>query len=165
MKNFLFLLFILSTTNHALAQLKITDVLKKYNTGSIPYIYTDAISLEDENIVVLDAREKTEYEVSHIKDAVYIGYKDFNERQIQGLLEDKSQKIIVYCSLGVRSEDIAEHLKNKGYTRVYNLYGGIFEWVNHGLPVYNNEGKRTDSIHAYSENWSRFLKKGIKVYD
>ena len=40
--------------------------------------------------------------------------------------------IIVYCSIGVRSEDIGEKLKELGYTKILNLYGGIFDWKNKG---------------------------------
>ena len=72
---------------------------------------------------------------------------------------------MVYCSLGVRSEDIAEQLKKAGYNKVKNLYGGIFEWKNNGFPIYNLENKETDSIHTFSMKWSKWLKKGIKVYD
>lgn len=70
----------------------------------------------------------------------------------------------MYCSLGIRSEHIAEKLKKRGYTSVYNLYGGIFEWKNKDYKVYDSNEKETDNIHAYSKAWSKWLKKGNKVY-
>jgi hypothetical protein len=70
----------------------------------------------------------------------------------------------VYCSLGIRSETIANQLKKAGYTNIKNLYGGIFEWRNKGFKVYNSEDKKTDSIHAFSKAWSKWLTKGTKVY-
>jgi len=71
----------------------------------------------------------------------------------------------VYCSLGIRSEDIAEKLKKAGYNNVLNLYGGIFEWKNKDFTVYNSEGTQTEKIHTFSKEWSKWLTKGIKVYE
>jgi 3-mercaptopyruvate sulfurtransferase SseA len=71
----------------------------------------------------------------------------------------------VYCSLGIRSETVASKLKKAGFTNVYNLYGGIFEWKHNDFPIYNSNEKETDSIHAFSKDWSKWAKKGIKIYD
>jgi len=72
--------------------------------------------------------------------------------------------IVVYCSLGIRSEIIGKQLIAEGYTAVYNLYGGIFEWVNKGKAVYNNT-QETSKVHAYSKSWGSYLLKGTKVYE
>ena len=77
---------------------------------------------------------------------------------------DKNQKIIVYCSIGVRSEKFGESLQRQGYTNVRNLYGSLFAWKNKGYPIVNTEGNPTDSVHVYSKEWSQYLKKGVKVY-
>ena len=71
---------------------------------------------------------------------------------------------MVYCSIGIRSEDISEKLKKAGYTNVYNLYGGIFEWKNRNYPVVNPENEVTEKVHAYSKQWGQWLHKGKKVY-
>ena len=49
-------------------------------------------------------------------------------------------------------------------TNVYNLYGGLFEWVNKGGDIYK-KGQTTQKVHAYSKKWGRYLTKGIKVYE
>ena len=72
---------------------------------------------------------------------------------------------MVYCSVGIRSESIADSIKKAGYYNIENLYGGIFEWKNNNFPVYNSAQKETDSIHTYNKTWSKWLKKGIKVYE
>ena len=41
---------------------------------------------------------------------------------------DKSKAYIVYCRSGVRSSEAAEYMRRKGFTRVYNLEGGILRW-------------------------------------
>jgi NDP-sugar pyrophosphorylase family protein len=61
--------------------------------------------------------------------------------------------------------DIAEQLKQEGFTSIYNLFGGIFEWKNKDNPVYNNYGEETNDVHVYSEKWGKWLLKGTKIYD
>ena len=51
-----------------------------------------------------------------------------------------------------------------GYKNVYNLYGGIFEWKNQDLPVFDSNNKETENVHAFSKEWSQYLTKGKKVY-
>ncbi len=77
---------------------------------------------------------------------------------------NKDSPIIVYCSVGYRSERVGEKLKSAGFKNVKNLYGGIFQWVNEGHPVVNKKDHWTDSVHTYNKNWSQWLTKGIKVY-
>lgn len=115
------------------------------------------------NVQLLDAREWNEYQVSHIENAKYVGYDHFQLETLKSI--DKKQKIVVYCSVGYRSEKISEKLKQAGFTDVSTLYGGIFEWVNQSNPVVDSKGKTTESIHAYSKTWSVWLSKGVKVYD
>ena len=66
--------------------------------------------------------------------------------------------------MGYRSEKIGEQLKKMGYQRVYNLYGGIFEWTNRSLPLVNKTEAPTKQVHAYDKNWGQWLDKGEKVY-
>lgn len=113
--------------------------------------------------LLLDARERREFEVSHIAGARFVGYNDFDLQRLAGI--DKNRKIIVYCSVGYRSEQIANKLIQAGYRDVSNLYGGIFEWVNEGYPVVNATGEPTMDIHAYNKVWSVWLDKGNKIYD
>lgn len=112
--------------------------------------------------IFLDTRELKEYKISHIKNALHVGYTEFDLQSIEEVSKDAP--IILYCSIGVRSQEIGEQLKSAGYTRIYNLYGGIFQWVNEGFPVYNEQGK-TNNVHAYSKMWGIWLNKGEKVYD
>ena len=85
-----------------------------------------------------------------------MGYDDFDIQSVEKL--DKSKTIIIYCSVGYRSEKVTKKLEKVGFKTVYNLYGGIFEWYNQGLPIVNNDGRETDKIHAYNEKWSQWVK-------
>ncbi|MDQ6763829.1 MAG: rhodanese-like domain-containing protein [Bacteroidota bacterium] len=117
--------------------------------------------MKKNSVFFLDAREKKEYDVSHIKNAVYVGYDDFNFSRLSNI--PKGDEIIVYCSIGKRSENITKKLVEAGYGNVSNLYGGIFEWVNRGYGVVDLNNKATDTVHAYGRFWGRWLDKGVKV--
>jgi len=157
-------LFILIST-FSFSQETISDLLKKYNTKSVPYISVQELAMPKINAIILDAREAKEFETSHIKNAICVGYDFFDLESISEKIPNKDAKIVVYCSLGIRSEDIAEKLKKAGYNNVLNLYGGIFEWKNKDFTVYNSEGTQTEKIHTFSKEWSKWLTKGIKVYE
>ena len=147
------------------SQETLSELLKKHNNQSIPYISVQELAMPKTEAIVFDARELSEFEVSHLKNAIYVGYSKFQIDFIQDKIKDKDQVIVVYCSLGIRSEDIAEKLKSSGYTNVLNLYGGIFEWKNKDFKVFNSEEKETDNIHVFNELWSKWLTKGIKIYE
>jgi rhodanese-related sulfurtransferase len=163
MKLIVFIFFSLLALSMS-AQDSLDNLLKQYNTNAVPYISAQELAMPKTEAIILDARERSEYDISHLKNAIFIGYNHFSLEQTTQKLQDKNQTIVVYCSLGIRSETIANQLKKAGYTNIKNLYGGIFEWRNKGFKVYNSEDKKTDSIHAFSKAWSKWLTKGTKVY-
>jgi rhodanese-related sulfurtransferase len=136
--------------------------LKTLLSHSVPEVTVPQVRTMND-VLLLDAREWTEYQVSHLKNAMFVGYDQFDMDRLK--LVSKNQKIVVYCSVGYRSEKIADKLKQAGYTNVSNLYGGIFEWVNQGNTVVDAHGGVTENIHAYSKTWGVWLNKGVKVYD
>jgi rhodanese-related sulfurtransferase len=146
------------------SQNSIPEVLKKLNSETIPYIKVNELK-EKKNLVFLDAREPKEYKVSHLQNAIPVGFDHFNSKKVMATLKDKNAAIVVYCSIGVRSEQIGEKLMKLGYKNVYNLYGGIFEYKNTGGKVVNNQNKVTDSVHTFNKIWSVYLTEGIKVYE
>jgi rhodanese-related sulfurtransferase len=148
----------------SLSQDAIQEVLSTYNDHSVPYIYVHELSELTTQPLLFDTREQEEYKISHLEDAVYLGFNEFKFSKSTSLPRDKDTMIVVYCSLGIRSEIIGKKLISEGYTQVYNLYGGIFEWINKGKKVYNNK-QETPKVHAYSKHWGSYLSKGTKVYD
>ena len=143
----------------------LSKLLKKYNQESIPYISVRELAISKTSAVLLDAREPEEFAVSHLKNAICVGYEDFNLKTVTNSIKNKDQEIVVYCSLSIRSEDIAIKLKKEGYKNVKNLFGGIFEWKNNDFPLYNSSSKLTDEVHTFSKEWSPWLTKGVKVYE
>jgi len=130
-----------------------------YLTYSVPAITVKNLIQIKDDVVLLDAREMKEYEVSHIPGAKYVGYDNFDASQLEGI--DKDQRIVVYCSIGFRSEKIGEKLKKLGYSNAYNLFGSIFEWANEGQPLEDSDGNTTKKVHTYDKNWSRWVDENV----
>jgi rhodanese-related sulfurtransferase len=118
--------------------------------------------LSDEPIVLLDTRAIEEFNVSHLQGAQFIDYKKFTTQQLDTL--SRNTPIVVYCSVGYRSERVGEKLIAAGFKDVKNLYGGIFEWANKGHPLVDANGRTTLNVHTYNKSWSQWLMKGVKVY-
>lgn len=160
---FLFLFHNLISVNAQVKSKSFDRLLSSMLSKEVPTVSVEQLAKEDLNkFVLLDAREKVEYNVSHLKNARWIGYDDFNMQRVSGI--PKNSPIVIYCSIGVRSEKIGKRLQDAGFTNVRNLYGSIFEWVNQEKPVYDNAGKRTDKVHAYNRVWGVWLSEGEKVY-
>ncbi len=122
---------------------------------SVPIISANSLASDNEEVILLDARELNEYKISHIPGAKYIGYNNFNKKNLDGI--DKDAKIVVYCSIGYRSEKIGEKLQNLGYSQVFNLYGSIFEWANQGYPLIDEDGNPTKKLHTFNRKWSKWV--------
>ena len=124
-------------------------------------------SLQDlmatQEVVLFDAREAREFAVSHLPNAYQIGYDSFDLNAWSQF--DLDQKIVVYCSIGKRSEDIGKQLQNAGYSNVYNLYGGIFDWTNRGLPVVDMKNESVEQVHPYSTMWGFWVNNYSKRYE
>lgn len=130
---------------------------------SVPETTVLAAAADSTQTLFLDAREWREFEVSHLAGAVWVGYGDFDLLRVRNF--SKNQKIVVYCSVGYRSEKISEKLLAAGFLNVQNLVGGIFEWKNRNLPVINTAGQPTENVHAFDRIWGVWLKKGKKIYN
>ena len=146
------------------AQKTLDDVLKKHNHYNIPYISVQELAMPKTKAKILDARSFEEYKVSHLKDAVFVDFENFDIEKTRQLISDKNEMIVVYCSIGVRSAKIAQQLKDEGYTNVFNLYGGIFEWKNNNFSVFDLNDIKTEKVHVYDKSWAKWLIKGEKVF-
>jgi rhodanese-related sulfurtransferase len=104
----------------------------------------------------VDTRSTKEYNVSRIEDAFFVNYDHPNILPLKKYA--LSDTLIVYCTVGYRSEKIAEQIKALGFKNVYNLYGGILSWANHNFDVQTPRGTPTNQIHTYDKSWGVHLK-------
>jgi len=148
----------------ALGQRDFDKKLKSLYKNTVPLIRDEALvtTIHKEKVILLDTRSSEEFNVSHIPNSLFLDYDSFRPEDVKGL--DRNSKIVVYCSVGYRSERIGEQLLKLGFKDVSNLYGGIFDWVNDGNKVVNRSEVATDSVHTYNKEWSKWLQRGVKIY-
>lgn len=163
MRYILIIFFTFLSSSPLFSQRTIDKTLKKLNNNTIPYITPDELKIIEDSCILLDTRKIDEFNISHIKNATWVGYKEFDIKSIPNFKKDVP--IVVYCSIGVRSEDIGEKLQAHGYTNVKNLYGGIFLWFEKGHAIYNKDEKKTNKVHTYNKYWGKLLTKGEKIHD
>ena len=77
-----------------------------------------------EEAYILDVREPWEYKIAQIG-GMLIPQNEVPKRLSE---IDREREVVVHCHAGVRSQRIAEFLKQSGYPRVANLAGGIQAW-------------------------------------
>lgn len=104
--------------------------------------------------VLLDARSSEEYAVSHLPGAHRVEPRASPLFGLDTLSADRP--IVVYCSVGYRSAQVAHRLQKQGFTNVSNLKGSIFRWANEGRPVVR-DGRVIRAVHPYDQTWGMLL--------
>jgi rhodanese-related sulfurtransferase len=112
-----------------------------------------------QKLAILDARSKKAFNISHIEEARRVGFDDFSSEKVWFV--DKNTIVVIYCSLGEKSEKIALELQKMGFNNIQNLYGSIIEWVNQDLPVVDKKGEATKKVYLMSKKERRLLKKSV----
>jgi len=156
-------LFVLKTLVSSAQSEEYKAMLEQYYDGFPTISVVEMRKLmEMKNVYILDTRSKAEYQISHIKNAKLVGYEKFELNAVENI--PKEAKIIVYCSVGARSQDIGRKLNKGGYANVKNLYGGLFLWSNKKFPIVDASGNSTNNIHGFSEEWGKWITHGTVVY-
>jgi len=84
----------------------------------------------------VDVREPWEHALCHIEGALHIPLGEIPQRLAE---IERSAAIVVLCHHGVRSRQVMHYLARSGYSRVYNLAGGIDTWAREiapGMAIY-----------------------------
>ena len=89
--------------------------------------------IEDQNTVLVDMRNHYESEIGHFKNAVTPDVDTFRESLDiieEDLKDHKSDKnLVMYCTGGIRCEKASAYYKHKGFKNVFQLDGGIINYV------------------------------------
>ena len=102
-------------------------------------------------LVVLDVREKDEWEEGHLPGAILLP-RGFLEQKIEKTITDKQTPVIVYCAGGTRSAFAAKTLQQLGYQDVLSMAGGYGDWKNNGLPFVVPERLTKNRLARYSRH-------------
>jgi hydroxyacylglutathione hydrolase len=88
------------------------------------------------DVTILDVRDDMEWEEKHIPGAhhTFVGHLEKNLPAIP-----KDSRIVAHCSVGHRSGLAVSILRRNGFTKVYNMLGGITAWEKLGLPLTRNQ--------------------------
>ncbi len=97
--------------------------------------------IKKEETIIIDVRTPQEFHSGHIKDATNI---DFYEGGFIDKLQmvRKDLPILVYCRSGGRSSSAARKMEELGFTRVYNLVGGIGAWNTANYTTIKSKGSK-----------------------
>jgi rhodanese-related sulfurtransferase len=93
---------------------------KEVKNGVTSVTCEKALDLQASDAILVDVREKDEYEESHLEGAINIPYTTILDK-IDEYATDKDSVIIVYCKSGKRSSVAAKSLSEAGYTKIYDL--------------------------------------------
>jgi len=87
------------------------------------------------NLLLLDVRTPGEVSQGYIKGAknINISNAEIFESEVDNL--DKDEPVMVYCKVGGRSHQAALYLVEKGFSKVYDIKGGILAWKGAGEPL------------------------------
>ena len=89
--------------------------------------------LLDEDIQLIDMRNSFEYSLGTFKNAIGLRLKDFTDlkdRSSDFDMLDKNKKTAIFCTGGIRCEKAGLYLNELGFNKVYQLDGGIINYLN-----------------------------------
>lgn len=95
--------------------------------------------------IILDVRTPEEVSAGYINNASTINLYDDDFNAKINLIQ-KDRQIYVYCASGGRSSEASELLKKNGFSKVFNLNGGMSEWKNNGFPVVKPDISKDEKI-------------------
>jgi len=120
------------------------NIDKKFIEKSIRLKPEDWHRLLDEDITLLDIRNKFEHALGTFENAIGLDLLNFNDLQTsQDQLKniDKKNKVAIFCTGGIRCEKAAILLNNFGFNQVIQLDGGIINYINENMPKSKWKGK------------------------
>ncbi len=111
-----------------------TEIGLKFN--NVPQLnVNDAVRLmNNDDVIVLDVRESSEYSAGHIRDSIHIPIGSLSKR-LNELDKFKNKKVLAYCRSGNRSNTACRTLSKQGFENVNNMSGGFISWTAANLPL------------------------------
>ena len=95
---------------------------------------SQAVRLMNQGALVIDLRGKESYDAGHIGDARNVPAAEL-ESQADSLKKWRDKNVITYCDSGASGASGARTLMKLGFTKVFNLSGGLNAWVKDNLPL------------------------------
>ena len=105
------------------------------STANAAYIDSDVLKkwLDDgKEFTLLDLRNTFEYELGSFDNAKHLSLKYFRELESSYKILStipKDRPVVTYCTGGIRCEKGAPHIAQQGFEQVYQLKGGILDYL------------------------------------
>lgn len=107
-----------------------------------------------EGVVLADCRMSEEIAVSRLPGRC-ISEAEF-ERQLPAIVKEQPV-VVAYCTIGYRSSKFVEKYADRTDLEIYNLSGGILQWVVDGYPVVDAQQKPVLDVHTFSKSYAGHL--------
>jgi len=105
---------------------------------------SQAVRLMNQGALVIDLRSKDLFDAGHIVDARNVPVATL-ESQADSLKKWRDKNVITYCDTGSNGAGAARALIKLGFTKVFNLQGGLNAWVKDNLPLTKTAGGKSNS--------------------
>jgi rhodanese-related sulfurtransferase len=103
-----------------------------------------AVRLMNQGALVLDLRPKEAFEAGHIADARNVPAAEL-AASADTLKKWREKTVITYCDSGASGASAARTLAKLGFTKVFNLDGGLNSWTKDNLPLARGADKGSNS--------------------
>ncbi len=114
--------------------------------------------ISSNDVIVLDVRTPKEVEQGHIEGSSMIDFYSIDFVDKINLI-NKEKTICVYCRSGGRSAKASGILKQNGFTKIYNLRGGMMSWEANNFPVTKSTIEKDEHIKTMTlEDFKNTLK-------
>jgi rhodanese-related sulfurtransferase len=102
------------------------------------------VRLMNQGALVLDLRPKEAYEAGHIGEARNVPTAEL-ESAAESLKKWRDRVVIAYCDSGASASGAVRTLNKLGFSKVFNLEGGVNAWVKDNLPLTKGSGGKSGS--------------------
>ena len=100
----------------------------------------EAVRLLNQGAVMLDVRGRDQFDTGHVIDARNVPSSDL-QQGLETLKRFKDKVVITCCDTGISGAAAARLLREKGYTKVANLRGGLQNWRAENLPLVKSDAR------------------------
>jgi len=110
--------------------------------------------IKQQDVLLIDVRKPFEHEIGTFKGAInpnVNSFREFKEYFSKVFVRNNNKKLAIFCTGGIRCEKASDHLKTLGMDEVYQLEGGILNYIDH---TKENESNWTGECYVFDERVS-----------
>ena len=104
-----------------------TGCSSKVGFGNITVDQVQKVIEENPDLVLLDVRTQLEHDEDALEGSILIPIDEITARLSE---IDKDTPYLLFCRSGIRSGQVYDYLKSEGYTKLFNMQGGMVEYRN-----------------------------------